>query len=242
MPRTADEPPARTRRRSARARSPALSGIQTRHEPARPVRQEGTRVNDTTSGADLAAKKLPELQAMAAERGIKGARRLRKGELIEALRGGAVPASTGSSAPAQSAPAPAAEPAAPTSAASTSAASAPADTASSAPEAAGSSDAASERPRTRSRSRSTREASTPEATAPDLGIELPDRSAAREDSGTQQGGRGRRGDQHGAGGGPRLAELEPGIGDRRRAAGRHLVHGRGQQQAHGHRHRQAAGR
>ena len=37
-------------------------------------------MNDTTSGADLAAKKLPELQAMAAERGIKGARRLRKGE------------------------------------------------------------------------------------------------------------------------------------------------------------------
>ena len=71
MPRTADELPARTRRRSARARPPALSGIQTRHEPARPVRQEGTRVNDTTSGADLAAKKLPELQAMAAERGWK---------------------------------------------------------------------------------------------------------------------------------------------------------------------------
>ena len=55
-------------------------------------------MNDTTSGADLAAKKLPELQAMAAERGIKGARRLRKGELIKALRGGAVPASTAKSA------------------------------------------------------------------------------------------------------------------------------------------------
>ena len=157
-------------------------------------------MNDTTSGADLAAKKLPELQAMAAERGIKGARRLRKGELIEALRGGAVPASAGASAPAQSAPAPAAEPTAPTSSAPTSAASAPADAASSAPEAAGSSDAASERPRTRSRSRSTREASVPEATAPDLGIEVPDRSAAREDSGTQQGGRGRRGDQQDQGG------------------------------------------
>ena len=78
MPRTADESPARTRRRSARARPPALSGIQTRQEPARPARQEGTRVNDTTSGADLAAKKLPELQAMAAERGIKGARRRRR--------------------------------------------------------------------------------------------------------------------------------------------------------------------
>ena len=39
-------------------------------------------MNDTTSGADLAAKKLPELQAIASELGIKGARRLRKGELI----------------------------------------------------------------------------------------------------------------------------------------------------------------
>ena len=176
-------------------------------------------MNDTTSGADLAAKKLPELQAMAAERGIKGARRLRKGELIEALRGGAVPASTGSSAPAQSAPAPAAEPAAPTSAASTSAASAPADTASSAPEAAGSSDAASERPRTRSRSRSTREASTPEATAPDLGIELPDRSAAREDSGTQQGGRGRRGDQQDQGGRDQQQRGGQGRGDQQNRDG-----------------------
>ena len=89
--RTANEHPARTRRRSARAWTPALSGIQTRHEPARPARQEGTRVNDTTSGADLAAKKLPELQAIASELGIKGARRLRKGELIEAIRGGSAP-------------------------------------------------------------------------------------------------------------------------------------------------------
>ncbi|WP_246956442.1 transcription termination factor Rho [Brachybacterium sp. Marseille-Q7125] len=48
-------------------------------------------MNDTTSGADLAAKKLPELQAMAVERGIKGARRLRKGELIEVLSGGSAP-------------------------------------------------------------------------------------------------------------------------------------------------------
>src|SRR5699024_1965282 len=103
MPRTADEPPARTRRRSARAWTPALSGIQTRHEPARPARQEGTRVNDTTSGADLAAKKLPELQAIAAELGIKGARRLRKGELIEAIRGGGAPAAP--TAPAEKTPA-----------------------------------------------------------------------------------------------------------------------------------------
>jgi len=144
-------------------------------------------VNDTTSGADLAAKKLPELQAMAAELGIKGARRLRKGELIEAIRGGAVPASAPSGASsASSAPAPASEASGANGAASTVAepAAAPADD-------------ASERPRTRSRSRSTREASAPEAapSAPDLGIELPDRSASREDSGEQQGGRGRRGEQ-----------------------------------------------
>ena len=48
-------------------------------------------MNDTTSGADLAAKKLPELQAIAAGLGIKGARRLRKGELIDAINGGAAP-------------------------------------------------------------------------------------------------------------------------------------------------------
>src|SRR5699024_9088265 len=56
-----------------------------------PVRQEGTRVNDTTptsvESADLAAKRLPELQTIAAGLGIKGARRLRKNDWIEAIRG-----------------------------------------------------------------------------------------------------------------------------------------------------------
>ncbi|HLQ80321.1 MAG TPA: Rho termination factor N-terminal domain-containing protein, partial [Brachybacterium sp.] len=57
-------------------------------------------MNDTTSGADLAAKKLPELQAIAVERGIKGARRLRKSELIEAIRGGGTPSPAAADAPA----------------------------------------------------------------------------------------------------------------------------------------------
>ena len=65
-------------------------------------------MNDTTSGADLAAKKLPELQAMAAEIGIKGARRLRKSELIDAIRGGGSPsAGQAASTPAASGDAPA---------------------------------------------------------------------------------------------------------------------------------------
>src|SRR5690606_42110559 len=59
-------------------------------------------LNDTTSGADLAAKKLPELQAIAAGLGIKGARRLRKGELIDAIRGGGAPTASAASAPAAS--------------------------------------------------------------------------------------------------------------------------------------------
>ncbi|MGO1258657.1 MAG: Rho termination factor N-terminal domain-containing protein, partial [Brachybacterium sp.] len=66
-------------------------------------------MNDTTSGADLAAKKLPELQAMAAERGIKGARRLRKSELIDAIRGGGSTSAAPASAAAPAAAAPAAE-------------------------------------------------------------------------------------------------------------------------------------
>jgi len=54
-------------------------------------------VTDTTTASDtasLSSKKLPELQAMAAQLGIKGARRLRKGELVEAIRtgGASVPA------------------------------------------------------------------------------------------------------------------------------------------------------
>ena len=54
-------------------------------------------MNDTTpsSGSDaLAAKKLTELQVIAADLGIKGARRLRKGELIEAIRSGGAPRAT----------------------------------------------------------------------------------------------------------------------------------------------------
>jgi len=135
-------------------------------------------VNDTTSGADLAAKKLPELQAMAAELGIKGARRLRKGELIEAIRGGGAPA-----APATS-PAPATS-SAPATATGLAASEAPS---------AQSTAEADERPRKRSRSRSTREASAPgpEHAAPDLGIELPDRSGSRDDAAEPRSGRGRR--------------------------------------------------
>src|SRR5690606_8689959 len=81
---------------------PVLGGSQTTSGSAGPVRQEGSRVNDTTSGADLAAKKLPELQAIAAGLGIKGARRLRKGELIDAIRGGGAPTASAASAPAAS--------------------------------------------------------------------------------------------------------------------------------------------
>src|SRR5699024_2786389 len=130
---------------------PVPCDTQTSREPTRSARQEGTRVNDTTSGADLAAKKLPELQAIAVERGIKGARRLRKSELIEAIRGGGTP-------PAAAAPA-----------------AAPAQDAPSAP--AAQDDAASggrsEQSRSRSRSRAGSAAASDEP-APDLGIELPD--------------------------------------------------------------------
>ncbi|MGY5764909.1 transcription termination factor Rho [Brachybacterium sp. DNPG3] len=65
-------------------------------------------MNDSTpasgTGSDLAAKKLPELQSIAASLGIKGARRLRKSELIEAIGGGAAP-STAAPASAPAAPA-----------------------------------------------------------------------------------------------------------------------------------------
>jgi len=64
-------------------------------------------VTDTTTASDtasLSSKKLPELQAMAAQLGIKGARRLRKGELVEAIRtgGASVPAAIREDAPAAS--------------------------------------------------------------------------------------------------------------------------------------------
>jgi transcription termination factor Rho len=158
-------------------------------------------VNDTTSGADLAAKKLPELQAMAAERGIKGARRLRKGELIEAIRGGGAPAAPAtSSAPATSTAA--ASSTAPATGAAPATTSGPASSEAPAQNDSG----ADERPRTRSRSRSTREASAPgpEHVAPELGIELPDRSASRDDAaasderGRRDGRRGQQRDQQGS--------------------------------------------
>ncbi len=61
-------------------------------------------MNDSTptsgDAATLASKKLPELQAIATGLGIKGVRRLRKSELIEAIRTGRAPAAaTGEKAP-----------------------------------------------------------------------------------------------------------------------------------------------
>ncbi|WP_293769597.1 transcription termination factor Rho [uncultured Corynebacterium sp.] len=47
---------------------------------------------DNTGTRDYAAMKLPELRKLAAERGLKGTSALRKGELIEALTTGSVPA------------------------------------------------------------------------------------------------------------------------------------------------------
>ena len=169
-------------------------------------------MNDTTSGADLAAKKLPELQAIASELGIKGARRLRKGELIEAIRGGSAPSaapaaasdtSAGAEASAQNeaptrrarsrtAPAEQSAPAAQDAPAEQSAdRSAPADAAAPADE---------DRRRSRSRSRS----GDTEA-APDLGIELPvggsrdggstgGEESGRENAPRENGGRSRRQD------------------------------------------------
>ncbi|GAA1293214.1 transcription termination factor Rho [Brachybacterium alimentarium] len=132
-------------------------------------------MNDSTSGADLAAKKLPELQALAADLGIKGARRLRKGELIEAIRGGGASqaptaATSQAQAPAQDAApqqdsAPAQAPAAERT---------QSDRASSDRTQSASTDG--ERTRTRGRSRAaTREQGA--SSTPDLGLELPDRSS-----------------------------------------------------------------
>ena len=42
-------------------------------------------MTDVDARADLSRLKLPELQALAAERGIVGASKLRKGELVDAL-------------------------------------------------------------------------------------------------------------------------------------------------------------
>ncbi|WP_299304967.1 transcription termination factor Rho [uncultured Brachybacterium sp.] len=159
-------------------------------------------MNDTTSGADLAAKKLPELQAMAAERGIKGARRLRKSELIDAIRGGGSSSAAPSSAAAPTAaPVTAAETPAQTAPAQTAPAqTAPAQTAPAQTEAPAQqaqqvqqSEAGEDRsePGTRSRSRSRRgsqAAARQDEAAPDLGIELPNGAAPREQLDERGGG------------------------------------------------------
>nr|WP_259557175.1 transcription termination factor Rho [Brachybacterium sillae] len=71
-------------------------------------------MTDTTdhndSSASLGAKKLAELQELAAARGIKGYRRLRKGELLEALRGGAAPSAAPVAQPSPGGDAPAVAP------------------------------------------------------------------------------------------------------------------------------------
>jgi transcription termination factor Rho len=135
-------------------------------------------VNDTTApqgdSTSLAAKKLPELQQIAAGLGIKGARRLRKGELIDAITGG------GSSAPKNQ------EPAARTSAkaerpAAAQAAPAEERTAKTGPAGAESSSADSSA-----------------NTALDLGIELPEKGS-REGRGDRNG-RNDRGDRNDRGG------------------------------------------
>ena len=177
-------------------------------------------MNDTTSGADLAAKKLPELQAIAAGLGIKGARRLRKGELIDAIRGGGAPTASAASAPAaSSAPAPAKESAPQQSAPAQDAPAekAPAEKAQAQqpqteqaqsektqPEQASTAQAPAEQSddsgRSRSRSRSRGASRGGESRnaeqAPDLGIELP---LPQRDENTQQDGerRSRSQEQHG---------------------------------------------
>jgi len=58
-----------------------------------------TRATGPSSRAELSAMRLPELQALAAERGITGVAKLRKGELVDAIN------ETQTTAPASSAPA-----------------------------------------------------------------------------------------------------------------------------------------
>ncbi|MGP4974790.1 transcription termination factor Rho [Brachybacterium tyrofermentans] len=153
-------------------------------------------MNDTTSGADLAAKKLPELQSIATGLGIKGARRLRKGELIDAIRGGGssstVPAAA-SEAPVSSAPAASTGAAASTedpqgatqrdSSSARTARSAAANgngTDSGGTEQGRSPRSETDEAPTRSRSRSRAAARDQgEDNAPDLGLELPDRQGGR---------------------------------------------------------------
>ncbi|WP_114855346.1 transcription termination factor Rho [Brachybacterium sp. YJGR34] len=196
-------------------------------------------MNDTTSGADLAAKKLPELQSIAAGLGIKGARRLRKGELIEAIRGG------GSAPAAASATAPAA--------ADTAAAEPRRRSAESAPSAAQDSDAPQREARTATRSGRRRPAAgsteargaadsgsaddassaTAEDRTPDLGIDLPEDRSDRS-RGSRRGGEntgepeaGRREEQREASteredrsGGDRREREDRSGGDRRERQGR----------------------
>ena len=75
-----------------------------------------TDVNASAPAADaraeLALKRLPELQALAAERGITGAAKLRKGELVDILADNqdGTAAQNGAPAPAADGAAPAAEP------------------------------------------------------------------------------------------------------------------------------------
>jgi len=60
------------------------------------------------SGAALSAMKLPQLQALASELGVSGVKKMRKSDLVEAIKnGGVVPAKAPSAAPAAKADAPA---------------------------------------------------------------------------------------------------------------------------------------
>jgi len=150
-------------------------------------------VNDSTptDSADLAAKKLPELHAIAAERGIKGARRLRKSELIEAIRGGgsgSTSADSATSAPAASAPASAA-PASTAQAASE--APAPRQQAQQGEQAPAAATRSTRSSRSAQRSAGPAAPEQDQERTPDLGIELPDRSGSR---GSGQRGEDQRGD------------------------------------------------
>ncbi|WP_018295789.1 transcription termination factor Rho [Corynebacterium lubricantis] len=51
-----------------------------------------TQTDNAVANQDLATMKLPELRKVAAEKGLKGVSALRKGELIEAIKTGSVPA------------------------------------------------------------------------------------------------------------------------------------------------------
>ncbi|HIY23093.1 MAG TPA: Rho termination factor N-terminal domain-containing protein, partial [Candidatus Brachybacterium merdigallinarum] len=152
-------------------------------------------MNDSTptDSADLAAKKLPELHAIAAERGIKGARRLRKSELIEAIRGGG----TGSTSDASATPDPAAS--APASAAPASTEQAASEPPAPRQQAQQSEQAPAAGTRSTRSSRSAQRSAGPAAPeqdherTPDLGIELPDRSGSGQRGEDQRGDGAQRG-------------------------------------------------